>query len=285
MKTANKTNSIENLEFAINSIIDSGLINTIISKDFSETVKSLDNSNLIDLDKIIKKILTNRVNDIKISLVNGGGLIGLSNEELLKQKRVQDISSTLDNATESTKGQKVTKEDSEEEEKLNRFGILFDQIVSTFPANKSKSKKLEDFDGDILTKIMAIGKNGLVKLVDPADKAELKKLEDSICDSCQSKDTCTSVNKTVSKEEEKAAEDTTPANEDKTTDDVKIIKTEYFVIPVNEIKNFKKLQKAINVLKLQLNPKDIYKVEDGVFYFNSPQGKNSFDTKRISFDN
>ncbi len=250
-------NCKENLEFVIGNIIDCGLRNTITTKSFSETVKSLDKSDIVNLDKIIKKILVKKINDIKISLINGGGVIGLAN----------------------TQGNSIESNDFKEGTFIRSNDWKRENQTKSDKSDKSDKSTKQDKE-PIFDQATAIA------IATALDKVlNFNSLDENLCDSCSEKDTCTSPDKKVTtdiKDSEKVTNETKDS-EKVTENDTK--KSYDFVIPLNEVKNFKKLQKAINLLRLNLNVSDIYKVDNGIFYFNSPQGKNSFDTKRISFDN
>ena len=207
------TNSIDKLENVINNIINYGLNNTLIAKEFSDEFKSLEKNGLVNVDKIIKKILVSRIGDFK--------------EKLANDFIVRDSEDTDDTT-------KDTSKDSED-------------------SNESK------------------------------------------CDTCKDKDMCFSLMGGIDDDSEvptsvkkvleaffgkKQSSDSTEDKEDK--EDKKDIDTKYFMLPMEEFGNFQKLLKAIKTLKLNLDIKDLYKVENGVFYFNTPKGKNSFDTKRIN---
>ena len=252
-------NSINELEIVINSIVNAGLNNTIISKGFVETFQGLEQSKLINLDEIIQKILVNKIGDIKNFINN--------------KNNTADAVDTVD-----TKDTIKTGDDKNKiNNKINElFGTLFGfnccdvckyNEECNLP-NKGELSYCEEFEN-----------------------------YDNICENCEDYDSCTKLNKEPRapkediknpKEEVKNTKTSITGNPDTDSffqDVLNGTSTEYFVLPVNELENFKKLQTAIKVLKLNLNISDLYKVQNGVFYFNTPKGKNSFDTKRVNFNN
>ena len=205
------TNSIDKLENVINNIINYGLNNTLIAKEFSDEFKSLEKNGLVNVDKIIKRILETRIGDFKDKFVN--------------EFEVKEDTNAADAVDES--------KDSED-------------------SNESKCDTCKD--REICFSLMGDENN------DTELPSSVKKVLEAFFGKNQSSD----------KDDAKDAKDTVK-------DDAK-----YFMLPMEEFENFKKLLKAIKTLKLNLDIKDLYKVENGVFYFNTPKGKNSFDTKRLN---
>lgn len=201
------TNSIDKLENVINNIINYGLNNTLITKEFSDEFKSLEKNGLVNVDKIIKRILEIRIGDFKDKFVN--------EFEVKEDTNAEDAEDESKNSEDSNESKCDTCKDKE-----ICFSLMGDENNDT-ELPPSVKKVLEAFFG------------------------------------------------------KKPSSDTD-------TDDVKDIDAKYFMLPMEEFENFQKLIKAIKTLKLNLDIKDLYKVENGVFYFNTPKGKNSFDTKRIN---
>lgn len=199
------TNSIDKLENVINGIINYGLDNLEISKEFSDEFKSLEKNSLVNVDKIIKKILETRIGDFK--------------DKFVTDFIVEDASKDSEDSNES---KCYTCKDKE-----TCFSLMSDENDDS-DVPPSAKKVLEAF----------FGKN-------------------------QTSDT-----------------ENTENTED--TEDIEDIDAKYFMLPMEEFENFQKLIKAIQTLKLNLDIKDLYKVKNGVFYFDTPKGKNSFDTKRIN---
>lgn len=201
------TNSIDKLENVINNIINYGLNNTLITKEFSDEFKSLEKNGLVNVDKIIKRILETRIGDFKNKFVN--------EFEVKEDTNAEDAEDESKNSEDSNESKCDTCKDKE-----ICFSLMGDENNDT-ELPPSVKKVLEAFFG------------------------------------------------------KKPSSDTD-------ADDVKDIDAKYFMLPMEEFENFQKLIKAIKTLKLNLDIKDLYKVENGVFYFNTPKGKNSFDTKRIN---
>lgn len=201
------TNSIDKLENVINNIINYGLNNTLITKEFSDEFKSLEKNGLVNVDKIIKRILEIRIGDFKDKFVN--------EFEVKEDTNAEDAEDESKNSEDSNESKCDTCKDKE-----ICFSLMGDENNDT-ELPPSVKKVLEAFFG------------------------------------------------------KKPSSDTD-------ADDVKDIDAKYFMLPMEEFENFQKLIKAIKTLKLNLDIKDLYKVENGVFYFNTPKGKNSFDTKRIN---
>lgn len=196
------TNSIDKIENVINNIITGGLNNTKIAKSFSDEFKSLEKSELVNVDKIIKKILVSRISDFKEKLAND---------------------------------------------------FIVEESADSAGTNESNDDTCKDKD-----KCFSImGEVNDYSEVSPSVKKFLEAF----------------LNKTESSDSTEDIEDIEVKEN---------IDTKYFMLPIQEFENFQKLLKAIKTLKLNLNINDLYKVENGVFYFNTPKGKNSFDTKRIN---
>ena len=203
MKT---TNSIDKIENVINSIITYGLNNTIVTKEFSDEFKSLEKNGLVNVDKIIKKILVSRIGDFKEKLAA---------EFIMDKDTPNEDTSDASDASD--------KEDASNESDENKC------------INCKDKDSCPDYNDDSEL---------------PLEVRNL--LEEIFLGKRQSTDS-------------------------DSTEDTKV-----FMLPMEELENFQKLIKAIKTLKLNLDIKDLYKVENGVFYFNTPKGKNSFDTKRIN---
>ena len=197
------TNSIDKLENVINSIINYGLDNTLITKEFSDEFKSLEKNGLVNVDKIIKKILVSRIGDFK---------------EKLAAEFIMDKDTPNEDTSDAS-----DKEDASNESDENKC------------INCKDKDSCPDYNDDSEL---------------PLEVRNL--LEEIFLGKRQSTDS-------------------------DSTEDTKV-----FMLPMEELENFQKLIKAIKTLKLNLDIKDLYKVENGVFYFNTPKGKNSFDTKRIN---
>lgn len=205
------TNSIDKLENVINSIINYGLDNTIITKEFSDEFKSLEKNGLVNVDKIIKRILETRIGDFKNKFVN--------EFEVKEDTNAADV-----NATDAV-----------------------DESKDSEDSNESKCNTCKD--KEICFSLMG----------DENDEDEDTELPSSV------------------KKVLEVFFGKKPSSDVEDKDNAK-----YFMLPMEEFENFQKLIKAIKTLKLNLDIKDLYKVENGVFYFNTPKGKNSFDTKRIN---
>ena len=206
------TNSIDKLENVINSIINYGLDNTLIKKEFSDEFKSLEKNSLVNVDKIIKKILETRIGDFKDKFVNDFEVKEVAADASKDSKDSEDLN---ESKCDTCKDKEIC------------FSLMGDENNDS-DVPPSVKKVLEAFFGK---------------------------------------------NPSSDKDDEDNAKD---------TKDTKDIDAKYFMLPMEEFGNFQKLLKAIKTLKLNLDIKDLYKVENGVFYFNTPKGKNSFDTKRIN---
>lgn len=206
------TNSIDKLENVINSIINYGLDNTIITKEFSDEFKSLEKNGLVNVDKIIKKILETRIGDFKDKFVN--------------EFEVKEVATDAEDASKDSEDLNESKCDTCKDKEIC-FSLMGDE-------------NNEDEDTEL--------------------PSSVKKVLEVFFGKKPSSD-----------------EDDAKDTKDTVKDDAK-----YFMLPMEEFGNFQKLLKAIKTLKLNLDIKDLYKVENGVFYFNTPKGKNSFDTKRIN---
>ena len=200
------TNSIDKLENVINNIINYGLNNTLIAKEFSDEFKSLEKNGLVNVDKIIKRILETRIGDFKEKLAA---------EFIMDKDTPNEDTSDASDASD--------KEDASNESDENKC------------INCKDKDSCPDYNDDSEL---------------PLEVRNL--LEEIFLGKRQSTDS-------------------------DSTEDTKV-----FMLPMEELENFQKLIKAIKTLKLNLDIKDLYKVENGVFYFNTPKGKNSFDTKRIN---
>ena len=299
-------NSINELEFVIDSIVNAGINNTIISKGFAETFQGLEQSKLINLDEIIQKILVNKIGDIKTFINNKNNTTdnNTTNNNTIDKNSIYGIRdidklgifgsilkfNCCDECKHNEECNLPNKGDLSYCEEFENYSSCDDcenYDNCTLPSKDPKSTKSTKSTND--------SKDTKQESKDDKIKKDLGALKHLIGEflHVSLNDTKTTKHTKNTKSEEKQEE----AKNEKTSitgnadtdsffqDVLNGTSTEYFVLPVNELENFKKLQTAIKVLKLNLNVSDLYKVQNGVFYFNTPKGKNSFDTKRVNFNN